>query len=72
NRPDLLLADEPTGNLDPDLADEIMDLFYSFNQHQVTVLVATHDQRHLQRSDKRILELSAGVLVRGGDEGAID
>ena len=72
NRPDLLLADEPTGNLDPDLADEIMNLFYSFNQHQVTVLVATHDQRHLQRSDKRILELNAGVLVRGGDEGAID
>jgi len=71
NRPVLLLADEPTGNLDPDLADEIMNLFYLFNQHRVTVLIATHDQRHLQRTDKRILELKIGELVRGGDEETI-
>jgi cell division transport system ATP-binding protein len=67
NRPPILLADEPTGNLDPELADEIMDLFFQLHQHNVTVVVATHDQRHLDRAPRRILELRNGHLVRGGD-----
>lgn len=68
NRPPILLADEPTGNLDSELSDEIMDLFSQFNQYGVTVLVATHDRRHISRLGKRVLELSDGVLVRGGEE----
>lgn len=64
NRPGILLADEPTGNLDPQLADEIMDLLQRFNAHGVTILIATHDQRHIARLNKRVLELARGALVR--------
>lgn len=66
NRPELLLADEPTGNLDPELADEIMALFARLNQLNVTVLIATHDPRHFARGDVRVLELREGLLVSGG------
>lgn len=68
NRPPVLLADEPTGNLDPELSDEIMDLFYQFNQFGVTVLIATHEYRHIDRLGKRVLELDNGRLVRGANE----
>ncbi len=63
NRPALLLADEPTGNLDAELSDEIMDLFLDFHHHGVTVLIASHDQRQIARLDKRVLKLSHGELV---------
>jgi cell division transport system ATP-binding protein len=63
NKPPLLLADEPTGNLDEALSDDIMDLFLDFNQHGVTVLVATHDIRQLQRLGQRVLKLRDGELV---------
>ncbi len=63
NRPPLLLADEPTGNLDEELSDEIMDLFAQFNQVGVTVLIATHDQRQIRRLGKRVLELRQGEMV---------
>ncbi len=62
NRPPLLLADEPTGNLDQDLSDEIMDLFHQFNQYGVTVLIATHERRHIARLNKRVLSLEEGRL----------
>ena len=68
NHPSVLLADEPTGNLDPQLSDEIMDLFHQFNQFGVTVLVATHEYRHIDRLRKRVLELDNGRLVSGADE----
>ena len=68
NRPPVLLADEPTGNLDPQLSDEIMDIFHQFNQFGVTVLIATHEHRHIDRLNKRVLELDQGRLVRGSDE----
>jgi cell division transport system ATP-binding protein len=64
NRPPLLLADEPTGNLDAELSDEIMDLFESFNQHGVTVVIATHELRHVSRLMKPVLVLSNGELTR--------
>lgn len=65
NRPPILLADEPTGNLDPELSEEIMDLFYMFNQHSVTVLIATHDLQLLGRYGKRVLQLYEGQLIDG-------
>ena len=64
NRPPLLLADEPTGNLDMQLSDTIFDLFHDFHQHGVTVLIATHDLRQVERLGKRVLTLKAGELVR--------
>lgn len=63
NKPPLLLADEPTGNLDEALSDDIMDLFLDFKEHGVTVLVATHDIRQLQRLGQRVLKLQDGQLV---------
>ena len=63
-RPQIILADEPTGNLDPDLADEIMSLFFLFNQLEVTVVIATHDHRHLQREGVGLLALKNGQIVR--------
>lgn len=63
NRPRILLADEPTGNLDPDLSREIMGLFRLFQQVGVTVLIATHDLELVERFGERVLELDQGRLV---------
>ena len=63
NDPLVLLADEPTGNLDPDLAAEIMSLFERINQAGTTVLVATHDRSLIQRMRKRVLGLDHGRLA---------
>ena len=62
-RPQILLADEPTGNLDPALSDEIMKLFFLFNQVDVTVLIATHDYRHLKTERAAVLTLEDGRLL---------
>jgi cell division transport system ATP-binding protein len=66
NEPDLLLADEPTGNLDPDLAVEIMRLFREINARGTTVLVATHDRDLIQRMQCRTVVLANGKLVDPG------
>ncbi|CAG0908666.1 unnamed protein product, partial [Cyprideis torosa] len=63
NKPAILLADEPTGNLDPDLSREIMNLFVQFNQVGVTVLIASHDHHLIESFDHRIIELSNGQIV---------
>ncbi|HSF16381.1 MAG TPA: cell division ATP-binding protein FtsE [Vicinamibacteria bacterium] len=63
NEPVLLLADEPTGNLDPDLAVEIMSLFQEINARGTTVLVATHDRDLINRMGKRVICLEKGRLV---------
>ncbi|MDP1708389.1 MAG: cell division ATP-binding protein FtsE [Gammaproteobacteria bacterium] len=63
HRPPLLLADEPTGNLDPELSREIMKLFQEFNQFGVSVLVATHDLELIRHLPHRILTLKDGHLV---------
>lgn len=68
--PTILLADEPTGNLDPELSDQIMRLFYEFNHHEVTVLIATHDQRYLQDPNTSIIALKNGRLALSNDETA--
>ncbi|MCG6975847.1 MAG: cell division ATP-binding protein FtsE [Acidiferrobacterales bacterium] len=66
NKPPLLVADEPTGNLDDTLSTEIMDLLADFNHHGVTVLIATHDLRQVQRLGRRVLELHNGQLDYDG------
>jgi cell division transport system ATP-binding protein len=63
NKPPLLLADEPTGNLDPELSWEIMQIFEQFRQVGVTVLVASHDLDMIKRMGHRILVLRQGQLV---------
>lgn len=65
HKPRLLLADEPTGNLDPELSADIMKLFLDFNQVGVTVLIASHDIDLIQNFNKRIFELDNGQLVSG-------
>jgi cell division transport system ATP-binding protein len=63
NKPDILLADEPTGNLDQQLGAQIFDLFHSFNQVGVTVLVATHNLSLIARRPERVLTLTNGQLL---------
>ena len=62
-RPSLLIADEPTGNLDPQLALEIMGLFGEFQQVGTTVLIASHDLPLIKRMKKRVIVLDHGRLV---------
>ena len=63
NRPAVLIADEPTGNLDTEYAVAIMDLFKSFNQVGVTVLISTHDDALAARYNPRVLHLEHGKLA---------
>ena len=65
HKPPILLADEPTGNLDPELAAEIMRLFSQFNQVGVTVLIASHDLSLIARLPYRLLTLRDGQLLQG-------
>ena len=64
NRPSVLIADEPTANLDAESAAAILDIFAAFNQVGVTVLVATHDEALIGRFAKRVLRLAKGALVQ--------
>jgi len=66
NDPALVLADEPTGNLDPDLALDIMNLFREINARGTTVLVATHDRELIRRVARRTVTLEQGRIVEGG------
>jgi cell division transport system ATP-binding protein len=61
--PPVLLADEPTGNLDPDLSAELFELFRQVNRQGVTVLIASHDLHLIRRMGMRVLVLSAGQLI---------
>ncbi len=65
-RPRMLLADEPTGNLDPELSAEIMALFEAFNRVGVTVIIASHDLALISRLRHPILTLKEGRLVQAG------
>jgi cell division transport system ATP-binding protein len=64
NHPPLLLADEPTGNLDPETSIGIMQLLYRINRTGTTVLVATHDSHMVDRMRRRVIELDRGRIVR--------
>jgi cell division transport system ATP-binding protein len=64
NHPPLLLADEPTGNLDPETSIGIMQLLYRINRTGTTVIVATHDSAMVDRMRRRVIELHRGHIVR--------
>jgi cell division transport system ATP-binding protein len=70
NHPPLLLADEPTGNLDPETSIGIMQLLYRINLTGTTVVVATHDVAMVDKMRRRVIELSGGRLVRDEQVGA--
>jgi len=63
NEPSLILADEPTGNLDSELSVEIMDLIVRASTRGTTVMVATHDHSLIERYGKRVLRLEGGRIV---------
>ena len=63
NDPLIILADEPTGNLDPDLSLEIMNLFREINARGTTVVVATHDRELIRRVGRRSVTLDHGQIV---------
>ena len=63
NRPAVLVADEPTANLDADTAARVIDILLSFNQVGVTLVIATHDAALVARHGRRVLQLAAGRLV---------
>lgn len=66
HQPELLIADEPTGNLDPDMSGEIMNLLEAANAQGTTVIVATHDLEMVKRRSHRHLKLHQGRLLEGG------
>ena len=70
NHPPLLIADEPTGNLDPETSIGIMQLLYRINQTGTTVLVATHDVAMVDKMRRRVIELQGGRIVRDEKAGA--
>jgi len=63
SKPDILLADEPTGNLDPDLSLELMEIFMKINESGTTVVIASHDLILIKRLRKRVLVLDSGQLI---------
>jgi len=65
NRPAILLADEPTANLDADSAGAILDIFRAFHQVGVTLVIATHDPQWMARFSPRVLQLERGCLLAG-------
>ena len=64
NRPEVLLADEPTGNLDPASSTEITNLLERINLSGTTIVMATHDRNIVDRMQKRVVEISAGEIIR--------
>ena len=69
NHPDLLLADEPTGNLDPKNSWEIMKLLESINEKGTTVLVVTHNREIVDEMKKRVITMNRGVIISDEKEG---
>lgn len=72
NRPLILLADEPTGNLDPATGEGIMALLEAINQTGTTIVMATHDHRVVNAMRKRVIQLDRGVIVRDQERGVYE
>jgi len=70
NNPVLIIADEPTGNLDPETSWELMKLFLEINRRGTTIIMATHAWEIVDAMKKRVIELSGGKIVRDEEEGA--
>jgi cell division transport system ATP-binding protein len=69
NKPDLIIADEPTGNLDPETSYEIMKIFTEINRRGTTLLMVTHDRAIVDMMKKRVIELKNGKIIRDTEEG---
>jgi cell division transport system ATP-binding protein len=69
NRPEILLADEPTGNMDPENAWHIMELLEKINEMGTTVVVVTHSQEIVDRMKKRVVTMKRGSIVRDEERG---
>ncbi|MCF0132905.1 MAG: cell division ATP-binding protein FtsE [Blautia sp.] len=69
NRPDILLADEPTGNLDPNTSEEIMKLLEQINELGTTILVVTHNREIVNSMHKRVVTMHDGVIVSDEEKG---
>ena len=69
NKPEILLCDEPTGNLDPKNSYEIMKLLLDINERGTTVLVVTHNRELVNRFQKRVITMHRGVITRDVEEG---
>jgi len=69
NNPSILVADEPTGNLDPETAHEIMDLLVEINKKGTTVIVATHAKEIVDDMQKRVIAIENGTIVRDEEKG---
>ena len=72
NNPSMLIADEPTGNLDPDTAWDIMNLLNDINMRGTTVVVATHAKDIVDKMKKRVIHISKGEIVRDDKKGGYD
>ncbi len=69
NRPEVIIADEPTGNLDPETSKEIMRIFEEINRRGTTLIMATHDREIVDRMQKRVVELKKGMIIRDTKSG---
>ena len=69
NNPMVLIADEPTGNLDPDTAAEIMDILEDINRRGTTIVMATHAESIVNRMQKRVIVVEKGIITRDEAKG---
>lgn len=69
NRPETIIADEPTGNLDPETSSEIMRIFNEINKRGTTVIMATHDREIVNNYQRRVVELKNGLILRDTKSG---
>ena len=72
NRPKVMIADEPTGNLDPETSWEIMNIFEEINRQGTTIVMATHNREIVNTVRRRVIAIEGGMIVRdeyGGDYG---
>lgn len=69
NNPDILICDEPTGNLDPEASWELIDLLMKLNRYGATIIMATHQHDIVDVLKKRVIELDKGRVIRDEDHG---